>query len=142
MIDYMGICMMISLDTNVWIFGLVRSNKFCVKILDNLLYFDVIVPNQVRNELEDNLSKTYLKRFYRITREANVYLNYEVVPKIYVTMFKNKGLKKGDAIIGGFAEWQKVDTIVSDNRDFLRGLAPEHYFQVMSPQEFCEAFDL
>jgi len=32
--------------------------------------------------------------------------------------------------------------IVSDNRDFLRGLSAGHYFEVMSPQEFCEAFAL
>jgi hypothetical protein len=64
------------------------------------------------------------------------------VPEIYVTMFKQKGLKKGDAIIGGFGEWKKVDKIVSDNRDFLRGLSAGHYFEVMSPQEFCEEFGL
>ena len=57
-------------------------------------------------------------------------------------MFESKGLKKGDAIIGGFAEWKKIDTIVSDNRDFLRGLSAGHSFDVMSPQEFCEKFNL
>ncbi len=34
------------------------------------------------------------------------------------------------------------EAIVSDNRDFLRGLSPEHYFEVMSPQEFCVKFGL
>jgi len=57
-------------------------------------------------------------------------------------MFYDKGLKKGDAIIGGFGEWQQIDFIVSDNRDFLRGLAAGHYFEVLSPQEFCEKFNL
>jgi len=62
---------------------------------------------------------------------------------VYVRMLKAKGLKKGDAIIGGFAEWQKINAIVSDNRiDFLRGLSSGHYFEVMSPQEFCQKFDL
>lgn len=61
---------------------------------------------------------------------------------MYITKFESHRLKKGDAIIGGFCEWQKVDKIVSDNRDFLRGLAAEHHFEVMSPQEFCEAFGL
>ncbi len=51
-------------------------------------------------------------------------------------------IKKGDAIIGAFAEWKNIDTIVSDNRDFLKGLSEGHYFEVMSPQEFCESFDL
>jgi len=142
MMSYMVICMTISLDTNVWIFGLFGNDPFCERILGNLSKFDVVVPNQVRKELENNLPKAHLKRFYQIVRRSNIQLNFEVVPTIYITTFKEKGLKKGDAIIGGFAEWQKVDTIISDNRDFLRGLAPEHYFEVMSPQEFCEAFEL
>ena len=142
MMSYMVICMMISLDTNVWIFGLFGNDVFCEQILGNLSKFDVVVPNQVRSELENNLPKTHLKRFYQIVRRSNIQLNFEVVPTVYITTFKEKGLKKGDAIIGGFAEWQKVDTIISDNRDFLRGLSAGHYFEVMSPQEFCEKFDL
>lgn len=134
--------MTISLDTNVWIFGLFENNSFCVQILDNLAEFDIVVPNQVRYELERNLPEPYLKKFYRIVHQAQVTLNYAPVPEIYVSMFEAKGLKKGDAIIGGFAEWQQVDKIVSDNRDFLRGLSAGHHFEVMSPQEFCEEFDL
>lgn len=135
-------CMTISLDTNVWIFGLFENNSFCERILDNLSRFDLIVPNQVRNELERNLPEPYLKRFYRIVKQAQAELNYEQVPPGYVKMFQKKGLKKGDAVIGAFCKWQKVDTIVSDNRDFLRGLSGEHHFEVMSPQEFCEKFGL
>ncbi len=142
MMSYMETAMLISLDTNVWILGIVGSNAFCEKILVNLARFKVIVPNQIRVELEHNLSKQNLKKFYYFVNQFDVSLNYDQVPEIYITMFEAKGLKKGDAIIGGFGEWQKVDTIISNNRDFLRGLAPEHYFEVMSPQEFCEKFDL
>jgi len=134
--------MRISLDTNVWIFGIVGSDKFCETILLNLAQFKVIVPNQVRVELERNLSQQNLKKFYYFIKEFNIDINYKQVPEIYITMFEGKGLKKGDAIIGGFAEWQKIEAIVSDNRDFLRGLSPEHYFEVMSPQEFCVKFGL
>lgn len=134
--------MRISLDTNVWIFGILEQDLYCQKILLNLGNFEIIVPNQVRKELSDNLSQEYLKFFYQLALQPNVHLSYELVPDAYVTMFENKRLKKGDAVIGGFAEWQKVDKIVSDNRDFLRGLSAGHYFEVMSPQEFCEAFSL
>jgi len=138
----MGIDMQVSLDTNVWIFGLLRSNEFCQKILLNLSNFNIVVPNQVRVELVRNLPDRYMKEFYQLASEANVQLDYEKVPDVYITMFESKGLKKGDAIIGGFAEWQKVDKIVSDNRDFLRGLSTGHHFEVMSPQAFCEEFGL
>lgn len=44
--------------------------------------------------------------------------------------------------IGAFCEWRQIEVIVSDNRDFLRGLAPEHFFEVMSPTQFCSTFGL
>ncbi len=134
--------MRISLDTNIWIFGLVGGNEFCQRIINNLSQFEVIVPDQVRMELNRNLSKPMMKRFYHFTKQPNIQLSYDEVPEVYITMFEAKGLKKGDAVIGGFAEWKEIDTIVSDNRDFLRGLSAEHYFEVMSPQEFCEQFGL
>ncbi len=134
--------MQISLDTNVWIFGLFETNSYCVRILDNLAQFQVVVSNQIRIELTNNLSEPLLDEFYQLVQEAGVELNYERVPEIYITMFESKGLKKGDAIIGGFAEWKEIDKIVSNNRDFLRGLSAGHYFEVMSPQEFCEQFGL
>ncbi|MDM8519700.1 hypothetical protein QUF64_06615 [Anaerolineales bacterium HSG6] len=134
--------MLVSLDANVWIFALLGSNSFCEKILLNLSEFDIVVPNQVRAEVERNLSSKYVKRFYQVSHEADVQFNYESVPDVYISMFEAKGLKKGDVIIGGFVEWQQVDKIVSDNRDFLRGLSAGHHFEVMSPQEFCEEFDL
>ncbi|OQY47400.1 MAG: hypothetical protein B6242_05145 [Anaerolineaceae bacterium 4572_78] len=142
MMNSMVIDMMISLDTNVWIFGILQGDIFCEKIMLNLDKFDIIVPNQVRTELHHNLSSRDLKYFYELVIKSNTQLNYDEVPDVYVTMFKSKGLKKGDAIIGGFAEWKNVDTIVSDNRDFLRCLSAGHYFEVMSPQEFCEKFNL
>ncbi|MDM8530478.1 PIN domain-containing protein [Anaerolineales bacterium HSG25] len=138
----MGMSMRISLDTNVWIFGLLNTDRYCRKIILNLSEFDIVVPNQVRVELTYNLSEQDIKQFYMFVNQSNVQLNYDTVPDMYVSLLKSKGLKKGDAIIGGFAEWQRVDKIVSDNRDFLRGLSAGHHFEVMSPQEFCEAFDL
>ncbi len=134
--------MLVSLDTNVWIFGLLNGDSYCRKIILNLSKFDSIVPNQVRVELTANLDEQDMKQFYHFVSQSNIQLNYDVVPDVYVSMFKAKGLKKGDAIIGGFAEWKKIDKIVSDNRDFLRGLSAGHHFEVLSPQEFCEAFGL
>lgn len=134
--------MQISLDTNVWIFGLLKNNEFCQKILLNLSSFNIVVPNQVRTELVRNLPEMYMKEFYQLVNESGLQLDYKQVPDVYIAMFESKGLKKGDAIIGGFGEWRKVDKIGSDNRDFLRGLSVGHHFEVRSPQEFCAEFGL
>lgn len=134
--------MRISLDTNVWILGLLKIHDSCQKIVSNLTKFDVVVPNQVRVELTHNLTELEMREFHQLVLEVGVQLSYEKVPEIYITTFESKGLKKGDAIIGAFGEWQKIDTIISNNRDFLRGLSAGHHFEVMSPQEFCEKFGL
>lgn len=134
--------MQVSLDTNVWIFGLIGVDRFCEKILFNIDKFDVIIPDQVRAELERNLSDYDMKQFYQFVLRFDVQIDFAKVPSSYILMFEEKGLKKGDAEIGAFCEWRKIDIIVSDNRDFLRGLSPEHYFQVMSPMQFCDTFEL
>ncbi|MDM8529037.1 hypothetical protein QUF58_12630 [Anaerolineales bacterium HSG24] len=74
----MEIVILVSLDTNVWIFGIVGGDRFCEKILVNLAQFDIVVPNQVRVELERNLSQKNLKKFYYFANEFDVTLNYEI----------------------------------------------------------------
>ena len=81
----MGTDMRISLDTNVWIFGLIGNDDFCQRILNNLSRFEVIVPDQVCRELNRNLSEPMMKRFYQFTKQPNVQLNYDEVPEIYIT---------------------------------------------------------
>jgi predicted nucleic acid-binding protein len=134
--------MAISLDTNVWIFGLFNLEPACHKILLNLSDFEIVVPNQIRVELERNLPQTALKTFYQLASEAGVRFDFADIPASYLAMFEASGLKKGDAVIGAYCEWQKIETIVSDNRDFLKGLSAGHSFKVMSPQEFCDATGL
>lgn len=128
----------ISLDTNVWIFGFLGKEPFCETILLNLPRFHIIIPDQIRAELERNLSNHLMHRFYLIAMEAGVQFDFEPVPHSFIEQFEQKGLKKGDLIIGAFCEWRHVDVIVSDNRDFLKGLSGGHPFQVMSPRMFCE----
>lgn len=132
--------MKVTLDTNIWIFGIVGIDPFCMQILQKLEIFDIIIPDQVREELERNLSDFDMKQFYQFALRNGVDIDFERVPASYIIAFEGKGLKKGDAEIGGFCEWRQIDVIVSDNRDFLRGLSAGHSFEVMSPQEFCEVF--
>ena len=134
--------MQVSLDTNVWIFGIIGVDSFCEKILLNLGKFKIIVPEQVRAELERNLSDYDMKQFYQFVLRFDVRIDFEMVPSSYITTFKQKGLKKGDVEIGAFCEWRRIDIVVSDNRDFIKGLSSTHHFQVMSPKEFCETFAL
>ncbi|MBA3468646.1 MAG: PIN domain-containing protein [Herpetosiphonaceae bacterium] len=134
--------MHISLDTNVWIFGIVAGDPWCKTILFNLAQFRVTLADQVRVELERNLSPLHMRQFYHFVLRDHVVIDAESVPIDAVHSFEHKGLKKGDAVIGAFCEWRNLDILVSDNRHFLRELSPDHEFVVMSPQHFCETFEL
>ncbi len=134
--------MKVSLDTNIWIFGIVGVDAYCERILFNLDKFEVILPDQVRRELERNLSDYDMKQIYHFLLRFGVQVDFAPVPKEFIAAFERKGLRKGDAEIGAFCEWRQIEVIVSDNRDFLRGLAPEHFFDVLSPHQFCTAFQL
>jgi hypothetical protein len=61
---------------------ILEYDEYCRKILMNLSDFEVIVPNQIRKELSDNLSKEFLKYFYQLAMQPNIHLNYEVVPDV------------------------------------------------------------
>jgi len=135
--------MQISLDTNIWIFGLLWKDEFCQKILLNLTQFQVLIPDQVRAELERNLSERDLKRFYQLVVQfENLRIDFEMIPRSYIESFLKKGLVKGDAEIAAFCEWRKIDILVSDNRDFLTRLLYDKSFRVLSPKTFCEKFNL
>lgn len=134
--------MRVSLDTNIWIFGVIGVDPDCERILFNLDKFEVVLPDQVRRELERNLSDYDMKQFYHFLLRFDVQVDFSPVPNEYILAFEGKGLKKGDAEIGAFCEWRRIEVIVSDNRDFLRGLSPEHFFDVLSPRQFCDTFNL
>ena len=134
--------MRISLDTNIWIFGIVGADSFCERILRNLEKFEVVIPDQIREELERNLSDYDMKQFDQYVLRLGVTIDFASIPPTYISIFEARGLKKGDAEIGAYCEWRRVEIIVSDNRDFLQGLAPGYHFDVMSPQSFCAMFNL
>lgn len=79
--------MRVSLDTNVWIFGILEQDTDCTTIFRNLDRFRVIVANQIRKELHSNLSDSALERFYKVVKQLDIELNYERVPDVYVHMF-------------------------------------------------------
>ena len=134
--------MRIVLDTNIWISGLTGTNPFCQMILVNLKRINVVVPDQVREEIERNLSDRAMKQFYRLLLQSDTKVDFMSVPGNYTAAFEDKGLRKGDAEIGAFCEWREIAVLVSNNRDFLRGITADHSFVVLSAEAFCQEFGL
>ena len=134
--------MRIVLGTIIWISGLVGTHHLCQEILINLNRLDVVVPVQVREELERNLPDSVMKQFYRLLLQSDTEVDFELVLGDLIAAFEDKGLKKGDAEIGAFCAWREIAVLVSTNRDFLRGMTAGHSFDVLSPEKFCQDFGL
>ncbi len=112
------------IDTNVWIFGLRRDENFpeSARVLDEIGSFLVLVPLQVIKELHLNLIDDEMKDFYRLLNKFPdcAEVSWERVPSERVVFCKDRGCRKGDAIIAAYAETLNADLIVSNNRQFLQ----------------------
>ena len=83
--------MQVSLDTNVWILGIVGIDPFCEKILLNLEKFEIVIPDQVRAELERNLSDYDMKQFYQMMMRLGVRIDFAEVPVSHIAAFEKRG---------------------------------------------------
>lgn len=97
---------LICLDTNIWIGGLVSGNLHCVRILNALSQLRVLLPNQIRAELVRNFNDRHLRMFLGILEKTNIAIDYGNIPFELIVDYKQKGLKKGDAVIGAFCEYR------------------------------------
>ena len=71
----------IVLDTNVWIFGLRRAPDVlaCAQLLERLHRLSVVLPRQVLQELQANLSEDEIRTLFRLLSPLpqKVIINWE-----------------------------------------------------------------
>lgn len=112
------------IDTNVWIFGLRRDEKFpdSVRLLQTLGSFTALIPLQVLKELHLNLTDSEMAQFYGLLNRFpnRAELNWEEPSRERVAFYGKAGCRKGDAIVAASAERLKADLIISNNRQFLQ----------------------
>lgn len=110
-------------DTNIWIFGLRHQpdRPACAVLLAQLRRLTVLVPRQVFRELLANLTDEERGVFFRLLSELteHVEVHWEFPPTELVQEYRERGCKPGDAAVAAQVEALKVDTLVSENRDFL-----------------------
>lgn len=112
------------LDTNVWVFGLRRTEAFmaCASLLDQLGSYSIVIPFQVLKELNANLTADEQRDFYQLINQHSqwIELNWEPPPDAKIKFYERHGCRKGDAVIAAHAEALGIRTIVSENRQFLK----------------------
>ena len=102
-----------------------------------LPYLEAVVPRLILLEVMRNLKDVQVKTFYSlVSNRPNIRIIEDAVPLELVNKYIQLGLpEKADAFVGAFAEWQNVNSLISDNRHFLHDLI-EAPFEVLSPDIF------
>lgn len=131
--------MLICIDSSVFIRGLLTDDPIILAILNRIgPELSLSIPRLVAVEVTRNLKAPQeVRRFYRLFQQFDVAMIIdEPVPLDLVRKYAALGLPaKADAFIGAFAEWQRVNYLISDNRHFLRQLQTTA-FTILNPDAF------
>lgn len=128
----------VAVDTNVWIFALRKESAYpaCEALLfDWLPDLRIYMPLQIFLELQHNFSAGEMRRFIlALTRARSLTWDYTPARSDLIDQWEQRGAKKGDAVIAAHLEEAAVRYLVSENRDFLKGL-PALPFTVLRSHE-------
>ncbi|OQX14221.1 MAG: hypothetical protein BWK80_42095 [Desulfobacteraceae bacterium IS3] len=84
----------ISLDTNIFIFGLRNIDLFSVAILKNLFLFNVKIPAQIEKEIRQNFTVDEIRKFYRqVSSLTEFEIVYKPLDNNLVDKYRQFGLK-------------------------------------------------
>ena len=133
---------LISLDTNIFIFGLRSIDPYSVAVLKNLFQYDARISVQVEKELRNNVSHLELKGFYSLIEPLSSFeIVYRQPEQTVLHDYQKLGLKTGDALIAAFCRDEDIEIFISENRHFLQRL-PDQPFEILDSELFCERFKL
>ncbi len=133
--------MVICIDSCVFIRGITRNEGDTEQLLGVIgPDIQLVIPRLVANEVTRNLvARSQKLAFYRLFhKNQNASVIDAPIPPRLINRYMALGLsEKGDAIIGAFAEWMRVDYLISDNRHFLSALRTDAY-RLLSPGAFLD----
>ncbi len=107
-------------------------------LIDESEEFRLLVPEIIVREVQRNLPPDLEKDFFRLIQSSQKieYHTLVEVPRATFEKYRQKSrLKQADALIAAFADFMKVDYIVSENRHIYRGLKATG-FVALTAQDF------
>lgn len=132
----------IVLDTNIWIFGLRRVPDFpaCTELLDNLNQLRIILPRQILQELQANLSEDEIRSLFRFLNRlpTTPKVEWQKAAQETVTKYQRLGCKLGDAVVSAHLEELGINVLVTENRDFLEELSGLPFRRLSASQVMTE----
>ncbi len=144
--------MRIILDSNEYILGLdttagpspsSRLLDFVRIFIDESEEFRLLVPEIIVREVQRNLPSDLETDFFRLIQSAQKieYHDLVEVPKVTFQKYRRqKRLKQADALIAAFADFMKVDYIVSENRHIYRDLKATGFI-TLTAQDFLDLIE-
>jgi len=133
--------MRICIDSNQWIFGIGGTDPASEALLLLIPQLEVVIPRLIVKEVTRNLTDAQVRSFFTLVSHAPQMTIVDApIPTPLVKKYIERGLpEKADAFIGAFAEWQRVQYLISDNRHFLSELS-NAAFDVLRPEAFLERY--
>jgi hypothetical protein len=133
--------MLICIDSCVFIRGINHDQSDAQQLLKRIdPQIQVTIHRLIAQEVSRNLvGQAQLRAFYSLFyKSLNATIIDAQIPPMLIEKYVALGMaEKGDAYIGAFAEWMRVDYLISDNRHFLRELRTDAY-GLLSPGDFLE----
>jgi predicted nucleic acid-binding protein len=132
----------IVLDTNIWIFGL-RSRldiPACAQLLERLHRLSIVLPRQILQERQANLSEDEVKTLFRLLSRLpqKIIINWEKAQEKIIAKYQRLGCKLGDAAVAAHLEESHIKLLVSENRDFLEEVKELPFRRLSAAQAVAE----
>lgn len=130
------------LDTNIWIFGLRHHPKLpaCALLLERLDQMQVILPRQILRELQANLTESELRKLFHLLKQfpEQILINWGMAKLKNVRKYQSLGCKLGDAAIAAHLEEFEVETLITENRHFLKELQDLPFRRMSASEALAE----
>ncbi|MEW6324476.1 MAG: PIN domain-containing protein [Nitrospirota bacterium] len=116
----------IVLDTNIWIFGLRRhpDAPACSSLLDRLSQLRVVLPRQIVRELQANLTESELRSLFHLLEQFpdRIKIEWGKAQIKTIQRYERLGCRRGDAAVAAHLEELGIHMLVTENRNFLKGI--------------------
>lgn len=129
-------------DTNIWIFGLRRGSNIpaCSQLLEHLDRLRVVLPRQVLQELQANLSENEINTLFRLLTRfpERLKISWDKTKPEIIAKYQALGWKLGDAVVAAHLEELDIKTLVSENRHFLEEVRNLPFRRLSADQALAE----
>jgi predicted nucleic acid-binding protein len=129
-------------DTNIWIFGLRRVPQIpaCAQLLEHLNRLFIVLPRQILQELQANLSEDEIRILFRLLSRIphRLKINWEKAHQDTIAKYQRLGCRLGDAVIAAHLEELGIKILISENRNFLRKVKELPFRRISAAQAIVE----